>query len=95
MNNQEQNLSWGYRPLTTHNRKRNAIRASELERSPQWPAEGKSQTGNGAPARSPLPPSAGLSVRCDQNAISKAKINALIERFKPVTVSQACMAGIN
>jgi hypothetical protein len=88
MNSQQENLFWGYRPLITHNRKRNTIRAVELEHSLRWLAGERSHPGNGAPKPSQSPMTAVSTAQRDQKALSKAKIDALIERFKPITVSQ-------
>ncbi len=79
MNDRQQDDFWGYRPLLTHNRKRNAIPAVESEYWLRWPV----QPGTTAPRRSLPPAGSGLPVQRDQSARFRAKVDALIERFKP------------
>lgn len=90
MSNERQELFEGYRPLITHNRKRNTIPAEMPKSVHRWPGQDGNQHEN-PPARYTLrrhPPSPfrerALAGHDKAAAIFKAKIEALIERYKPV-----------
>lgn len=73
MDDERQDFLWGYRPLITHNRKRNTIAAME-------------QPENHSAYRAlpvQMPPIQRTLARRDDAPIFKAKVEALIERFKP------------
>jgi len=74
MNDQGHDLLRGYRPLITHNRKRNTI--------PAWEQPENHSVHLTLPAQ--MPPSAQRPLaRRDEAAILKSKVEVLIERFKP------------
>ncbi len=73
MNHEEREILWGYRPLITHNRKRNRIPATEQP-------ENRSAH-RALPVQ--MPPIQRTLARRDDTPIFKAKVEALIERFKP------------
>ncbi len=79
----------GYRPLITHNRKRNTITAELPKYPPPWarperkPPEERT-THDARAQRQPQPAQARVPARRDESAALKEKVEALIECFKPV-----------
>ncbi len=83
----QRELFEGYRPLITHNRKRNTIPAEIWKGGPPWQGSPEERLENRPARRMPMaqePTSAqGAFVRRDEAAAFRAKVEALIERFKP------------
>jgi hypothetical protein len=78
----------GYRPLITHNRKRNTIpeeipKGEHCRTGREWNRPENPPVRHTPMRRPPLPIRGGLAGR-NKEAIFKAKVEALIERFKPV-----------
>ena len=75
----------GYRPLITHNRKRNTITSEVLKDAQHWPAQEKKQHERPPAHYVPMPSSTRESVfaGCDRTAFN-AKVKALIECYKPI-----------
>jgi hypothetical protein len=79
----------GYRPLIIHNRKRSTIPAEMPNGAHHWHGQQKKRPEIPSPRcmptpRLPLPTRKRILVRRDKAAIFKARVKALIERYKLV-----------
>ncbi len=87
MNDREQDIFWGYRPLITHNRKRNTIPAQILNGEQPWLEKSNHRPENRpaqqvAIAQAPKSAQRALAGH-DEAVIFNSKVEALIEHFKP------------